>query len=104
MNTLNAIVSIAVISLCCSTAAWATQNASATVAVIAPQGCEELIITARRPTALPVLSTADRSALAASIKLEASKQVRQSIEQIMKENSARTAVHFPKPEALQASL
>jgi len=48
MKTLNAIFSIAAIALCCSTAAYAEQNASAKFTAVAPSGYEELVITARR--------------------------------------------------------
>ncbi len=104
MKTLSAIFSIAAITLCCSTAALAAQNTPAPAAAAAQEGCEELIITARRPTVLPVLSIADRNALSASIKLETSKEIRQSIEQFIKVNQVKTAMHSAKAEALQASL
>ncbi len=98
MKTVKALFTIAALALCFSTAARAEQNAHA--AVLAPAGCEEVIITAQRVTATaPKMGAVDRSALSASIKSESRKAIEQFIA-----HPAKTASQNSRSEVLQASL
>ena len=109
MKTLNSFFSIAAIALCCSTAAFAEQNASAKLSAMSSGSCEELVITAQRDMVQPtaVFSIADRSALSASLKAETRQEIRQSVQQSLTEtlvHAAQTVLQNSRHEALQASL
>jgi len=109
MKTLNAIFSIAAIALCCSTAAYAEQNASAKFTAVAPSGYEELVITARRGMAQKtmVFFGLDRSALSASIKTENRQAIQLAVQQSLTKtlaHPAQTVLQGGRHVTLQASL
>ena len=103
MKTVNALCSITLMALCCSTAALAEQTTAANAAALAPAGCEEVIITAQRVSHLPAISATQRSALRTSVNAETRKVIRQSMEQFIA-HAAKTLLPAARNDALQASL